>query len=217
MVPFYQMPGTGMREVSGGTIAWALLASAAVWAVSFAWRPANFWLLMGAGVGGLGLAALWIRGPFPWAEGLRPGDVGAGLASAALLYGVFALGRVLVGRLVAGGSAEISAIYSLRSQAPWWVIALLVVCVIGPGEEFFWRGLVQWALVRRLGSAAGWGLATAIYGGVHLAARNPMLAVAALAAGGFWGLLYLRTGRIAPPVVSHIAWDLAVFLILPLP
>ncbi len=205
-----------MREVSGGTIAWAILASAAVWAVIFAWRPANFWLLMGTGVGALGLVALWVRGPFLWDEGLRPWDLGVGLAGAALLYGVFALGRVLVGRLVPGGPVGISGVYALRSQAPWWVIALLLVCVVGPGEELFWRGLVQWGLVRRLGPAAGWGIATVIYGGVHLAARTPILAVAALVAGGFWGLLYLRTGRIAPLVVSHVAWDLTVFLLLPL-
>ena len=33
--------------------------------------------------------------------------------------------------------------------------------------------------------------------------------------GGFWGLLYLRIGRIAPLIVSHVLWDLAVFLLLP--
>ncbi|HYM90444.1 MAG TPA: CPBP family intramembrane glutamic endopeptidase, partial [bacterium] len=87
--------------------------------------------------------------------------------------------------------------------------------VIGPGEELFWRGLVQWGLGRRLGPGWGWAMATTLYGGAHLAAANPMLVVAALVAGGFWGLLYLRTGRIAPLVVSHILWDLTVFLILP--
>ena len=42
-----------------------------------------------------------------------------------------------------------------------------------------------------------------------------MLILAALVAGGFWGLLYLRIGRIAPLIVSHVLWDLAVFLLLP--
>ncbi len=208
-------PESDAVEVSGGAVAWAVLAAAVVWTVIFAWRPANFWLLMGAGVGALGLLALRIRGPFPWVEGIRPGDLGTGIASAAVLYAVFALGRVVVSRLVPVAPAQIGSVYVLRSQAPWWVIALLLVCAIGPGEELFWRGLVQWGLVRRLGGGLGWAGATALYGGVHVVAANPMLVVAALAAGGFWGLLYLRTGRIAPLVVSHITWDLTVFLILP--
>ena len=210
-----RVPPKAENEGSGRAVGWAVLVAAAVWAVIFAWRPANFWLLMGAGVGGLGLLALKVRGPFPWEEGIRPGDLGTGVVAAAGLYAVFTLGRVIASRLVPGASAQIGSVYVLRSQAPWWVIALLLICVIGPGEELFWRGLVQWGLVRRLGPALGWTVATAIYGGVHIVAANPMLVVAALAAGGFWGLLYLRTGRIAPLVVSHIAWDLTVFLILP--
>jgi membrane protease YdiL (CAAX protease family) len=208
-------PGPGTGRIAATTVAWATLVAAAVWAVIFAWRPANFWLLMGVGVGGLGLLALWIRGPFPWTEGVYLSDLGTGVAAAAALYAVFALGRIAVSRLVPIAPAQIGSVYVLRAQAPWWAIALLLICVIGPGEELFWRGLVQWGLVRRLGSGVGWAVATGIYGGIHILAANPMLVVAALAAGGFWGLLYLRVGRIAPLVVSHIVWDLAVFLVFP--
>ena len=207
--------GTLRRPDASGAVAWAIPVAVGVWIVIFAWRPANFWLLMAAGVGGLGIAALRIRGPFPFEEGIRAGDLGIGLASAAVLYGVFAIGRVIVSRLVPAAPAQISSVYGLRAQAPAWVIAVLLILAIGPGEELFWRGVVQWGLVRRLGPALGWGVATAIYGGVHLAAGNPMLVVAALVAGGFWGLLYLRLGRIAPLVVSHILWDVVVFLALP--
>jgi len=206
-------PKTG--KVAGGTLVWAILCATAVWVVIFAWRPANFWLLMGAGVGALGLLALRIRGPFPQKEGVYPGDLAIGVAAAVVLYAVFALGRIVIGRLVPAASAQIGSVYVLRAQAPWWVIAVLLVCVIGPGEELFWRGLVQWGLVRRLGGGLGWAVAASIYGGVHIVAANPMLVVAALAAGGFWGLLYLRIGRIAPLVVSHIVWDLTVFLVFP--
>jgi membrane protease YdiL (CAAX protease family) len=50
---------------------------------------------------------------------------------------------------------------------------------------------------------------------VHIAAGNAMLVLAALAAGAFWGAMYLWTGRIAPVVVSHVLWDVTVFLLLP--
>ncbi|HKV45656.1 MAG TPA: type II CAAX endopeptidase family protein [bacterium] len=203
------------RPDASGAIAWAIPVAALVWVVIFAWRPANFWALMAVGVGGLGCLALRIRGGFPIVEGIRAGDLGTGAASAAVLYGVFLLGRAVVGRLVPLAPQEITSVYALRSQAPAWVIAILLLLVIGPGEELFWRGVVQWGLVRRLGPGVGWAAATAIYGAVHLAAGNPMLIVAALVAGGFWGLLYLRIGRIAPLVVSHVVWDLLVFLVLP--
>jgi len=206
-------PGTG--DVAAGTVIWAILLATAVWAIIFAWRPANFWYLMGVGVGALGFLALRIRGPFLREEGVYLHDLAIGVAAAAVLYAVFALGRIVVSRLVPVASAQIGSVYVLRSQAPWWFIAVLLICVIGPGEELFWRGLVQWGLVRRLGPGLGWALATGIYGGVHLVAANPMLVIAALAAGGFWGLLYLRIGRLAPLVVSHIVWDLTVFLVLP--
>ncbi|HTD45937.1 MAG TPA: CPBP family intramembrane glutamic endopeptidase [bacterium] len=200
---------------AAGALIWAIPLAVAVWIVIFAWRPSNFWLLMAAGTGGLGGLALRLRGAFPTEEGVRAQDLGTGAAAAAALYGVFALGRAIAGRLLPSAPGQISDVYTLRSQAPWPVIALLLILVIGPGEELFWRGFVQWRLVRRLGPGLGWGAATAIYGGVHAAAANPMLVLAALVAGGFWGLLYLRIGRIAPLIVSHVLWDLAVFLLLP--
>jgi len=204
-------PGSG----ASGALLWAIPVAAAVWIVIFAWRPANFWLLMAAGTGGLGGLALCLRGAFPIEEGVRARDLGTGAAAAVALYGVFTLGRALAGRVLPSAPGQISDVYALRAQAPWPVIALLLILVIGPGEELFWRGLVQWGLVRRLGPGLGWGLATAIYGGVHVAAANPILMLAALVAGGFWGLLYLRIGRIAPLIVSHVLWDLTVFLVLP--
>jgi len=186
-----------------------------VWVVIFAWRPGNFWLLMAGGTGGLGALALGIRGAFPLREGGRPIDLVTGVGASVALYGVFAAGRVLARQLFPFAGPQIGAVYLLRTQAPAWVIGLLLILVIGPGEELFWRGLVQWGLVRRWGEARGWAAATLVYGLVHFAAANVMLVVAATVAGAFWGALYLRIGRIAPVIVSHIVWDLAVFLVFP--
>ncbi len=201
--------------MGGRALIGAILAGVAAWTVIFAWRPANFWLLMGAGMGILGSVALWVRGPSLRDEGFRVGDLGTGVAAAMVLYAAFFAGWMAVGRLVSGAATQVGSMYALRAEAPWWVVVPLLVCVIAPGEELFWRGLVQWGLVRHLGPVPGWAAATAIYGGVHAAANNPMLVIAALAAGGFWGFLYLRTGRIAPLIASHIVWDLTVFFILP--
>lgn len=209
---------TQTERVAGAVRAalWAIPLAAAVWVVIFAWQPLNFWILMTAGVGGLGLLALVVRGLFPAREGAPAADLALGLAASGVLYAVFAVGRVVAGYVLPFAGAQIGAVYGIRTQAPVWVIAPALVLVIGPGEELFWRGLVQWGLVHRLGPLRGWAGATLLYGLVHVAAGNFMLVVAALIAGGFWGGMYLRTGRIAPVVVSHILWDVTVFLLLPL-
>ncbi|HEV3029269.1 MAG TPA: type II CAAX endopeptidase family protein [Planctomycetota bacterium] len=193
----------------------AIPLAALVWIVIFAWQPANFWILMTAGVGCLGILAILIRGPFPVREGMRGADLALGFASAVLLYAIFAVGRTVAGWVLPFAGGQVSAVYAIRTQAPVWAIAVALVLVIGPGEEVFWRGLVQGALIRRLGAGWGWAAATLIYGLVHVAAGNAMLVLAALVAGAFWGAMYLWAGRIAPVVVSHVLWDVTVFLLLP--
>src|SRR5438445_6490154 len=86
---------------------------------------------------------------------------------------------------------------------------------IGPSEELFWRGLVQRNLHRRFGRLRGWLLASSIYGAVHLVSENLTLTGAATTAGLFWGALYARDQRLTPLVVSHISWDLWIFLVAP--
>ncbi len=204
-------PAAGMARAA----LMAIPVGVAAWAVIFAWQPINFWVLMTVGVGGLGALAVRIRGPFPFAEGARWSDLLLGAAASVLLYAVFAAGRAGADRLLPFAASQVSAVYTLRTQAPAWFIVVVLALVIGPGEELFWRGLVQWGLVQRLGSGRGWGAAAILYGLVHIAALNAMLVLAAAVAGAFWGWLYLRIGRIAPVVVSHILWDLTVFLIFP--
>jgi uncharacterized protein len=210
------MAGRARAAEAWSALAWAVPLALAVWIVAFAWRPANFWLIMTAGVGGLASCALWVRGPFPREEGARWIDILTGAAAAAALYTAFALGRAIIGPLIPAAPSQIGKVYALGAQAPAWAVAFLLVAVIAPGEELFWRGLVEWGFAQRWGPGPGWAAATALYGAAHVAAANVLLVVAALVAGGFWGLLYLRIGRITPIVICHVLWDLAVFVFAPL-
>jgi membrane protease YdiL (CAAX protease family) len=138
-----------------------------------------------------------------------------GLVSAAVLYGVFWVGN-LASRAWFGFAAEgIDAIYGLKADTNLVRVGLLIGLVIGPAEELFWRGFVQRRLMARYGPWAGLLLATAIYTGMHVGSLNPMLLAAAAVCGLFWGLAYLRTRSLVLVVVSHLVWDLVVFLILP--
>jgi CAAX protease family protein len=139
-----------------------------------------------------------------------------GLIAAAALYGVFLLGRVASTRLLPFAADDIRAVYVLKAGASPLRIALLLAFMIGPGEELFWRGTLQRIWATRFGHIRGYLLATLLYALVHLATGNIMLIAAAAVGGLFWGYLYLRTSSVLLTAVSHTAWDLLVFMILPL-
>jgi membrane protease YdiL (CAAX protease family) len=192
-----------------------LPVAGALWAGVFRGRRGSFWQRMTWGAGTLGAIALLARPGLLFREGVRGRDVGVGLGSAAALYAGFQLGDRLAQQVLPSGDRDIDAIYRLRQEGSPGRIALALATVIGPAEELYWRGLVQAGLESRFGPLPAAALATAAYGGAHLVTGNPTLTLAATTAGGFWSLLYARQRRILPLIVSHIAWDLVIFLLAP--
>jgi len=144
-----------------------------------------------------------------------PVKVLLGLASAIVLYFVFFTGNYLSRLLFDFAGEGIANVYAFKGDASGIRIALLMLLVIGPGEELFWRGFLQRHYENRLGKWGGFLLATAVYTGVHIFTGNIMLIVAALVAGLFWGWMYMRYKSMVMNVVSHTIWDIAVFLVLP--
>jgi membrane protease YdiL (CAAX protease family) len=169
---------------------------------------------MTLGVGGLGAYALAVE-PALRHERPRLRDFAKGLGSAAGLYAIFQVGDRMARRVMPAGDREIAGIYELRSAAPRAAIATTLALVIGPGEELFWRGLVQRGLMRRYGRMRGTLIASSIYGGIHLVSANLTLTGAAATAGVYWGALYAREQRLAPLIISHVSWDIWIFLIAP--
>jgi membrane protease YdiL (CAAX protease family) len=169
---------------------------------------------MTLGVGGLALYSLSLR---PELRRLRfhARDLGLGLGSAAALYGIFRAGDRMARRIMPQGGREIAAIYGLRQSAPKASIAAALALIIGPGEEIFWRGLVQSRLQDRMGPLAGALAGSSLYAAVHLVSVNLTLTGAAGVAGLFWSLLYARGQRLEPLIISHVAWDLWIFLSAP--
>jgi membrane protease YdiL (CAAX protease family) len=146
---------------------------------------------------------------------IRPADVAQGLGSAAALYVIFQVGDQFARRVLPMGAAQIESIYDLRTLRPRPEIAARLVAVIGPAEELFWRGLVQGRLTRYYGTMPGAVLATAAYGGAHIVTGNLTLIGAATVAGAFWGLLAATGVPMGALIVSHVAWDLWIFLVSP--
>lgn len=146
---------------------------------------------------------------------IGPTEVALGLVSAAVLYETFKVGDAFARRFVPGGSGQIQDIYMLRTIRSRPEIAARLATVIGPAEELFWRGLVQEALMGRYGRWRGAALAAMAYGGVHVVTGNFTLFGAAGIAGAHWCALYAAGVPLGALVVSHVTWDVWIFLIQP--
>ncbi len=197
------------RVLTGG-----LAAAFMAFALTFRGPRRRFWQRMtatGLALGGVALLAE----PDLRRTRIRATDVGSGLASAAVLYGIFRVGDRLARAILPGGGTQIASIYKLRTLRPRPEIAARLALVIGPAEELFWRGLVQARFTRLYGRWPGLVLSTAAYGGAHLVTGNPTLIGAATVAGAFWGLLSALGMPTAGLITSHIAWDILIFLIAP--
>jgi len=141
--------------------------------------------------------------------------IGIGLLSALILYLVFFIGNYLSRKWFDFASPGIEGVYSFKGDAAGIRIAILMLLVIGPGEELFWRGYLQRKFSMKTGKWTGMVIALLLYTGVHIFTGNIMLILAAFICGLFWSWMYLRYGSMLINVVSHTAWDIVVFLVLP--
>ena len=141
--------------------------------------------------------------------------IGLGLASAALLYAVFFVGNLLARWMFAFAAPGIDAVYGLKDGSSLLRVGLLIGLLIGPAEEWFWRGFLQRRLALRHGPWTGLAISTALYTGMHVTSLNPMLVLAAGICGLFWGLIYMRYRSLLMVTLSHLVWDLAVFVFFP--
>jgi hypothetical protein len=186
-----------------------------LWTVAFAWQPLNFWVLMGISTVVLGTVSV-LLGAHPFKQRLQLSDVLLGIASAAVLYGVFWVGEKISSAILPFASSQVGDIYGLKDQASAVRIGLLLALVVAPGEELYWRGLLQSSFTKRWGVLAGALAAISAYAAVHLVAGNLMIIVAAGVAGAVWVAMYAWQQRLWPVIISHILWDLAVFIWFPI-
>lgn len=139
-----------------------------------------------------------------------------GLASAFLLYAVFWMGHYFSTHLLPFAGAQVDSIYVIKAGQNKWLIAALLVCVIGPAEEIFWRGFLQRRLSNKYGWLIGFIVATMLYTLVHIWSFNLMLLAASTICGAFWGLLFAATGKLWPGIISHAVWDVVIFILWPI-
>mgnify|MGYP006294025415 FL=1 len=183
-----------------------------MWYFVFNSNPLNFWWRLVLAVVVLNLIVIKYQ---DYNFSFTLFDVSWGIISAVILYLIFVVAKEFSILLFTTGEEQIMSVYNLKRESNLFVIsgALLLV---GGGEELFWRGFLQQNLTQEFGSKWGLIIASIIYGLVHLWTGNLILVLAALTAGLFWGYLFLKTRSIATIIISHIVWDLLIFLIVPL-
>jgi membrane protease YdiL (CAAX protease family) len=194
-------------------IAGAILLAALGWFFTFGLGWGNFWVKIGITVVVVTGYSLVFQRP---EIRFRASSILLGFVSAVVLYAGFFLGSALAPYVVPGAHTQVGGIYGMGEGSSKFWIFLLLFFVTGPGEEIFWRGFLQRNLEKRLGLVSGYVVATLIYGAVHVFSGNPMLILAALVAGAFWGAMYAWKHDLAALVVSHSFWSAFIFAVIPI-
>ena len=119
----------------------SLIMATILWYVMFVIKPINFWVEMSISILILVITAFLSGYRFPQLKKIEFRHVVIGVVSAVILYFVFYVGNIVSGYLFPFKDAQVLSVYSNRSQGSLVWIGLLLLFIIGPGEEIFWRGL----------------------------------------------------------------------------
>ncbi|MDK2821805.1 MAG: protease family protein [Clostridia bacterium] len=159
--------------------------------------------------------ATWQQGPPVKFNQINGRAILIGLATAVILYLVFWVGNIVSRWLFSFAGEQIAGVYGNKAQAPAYLITLMIVFVIGPAEEIFWRGFIQGRFMEKWGEWTGLLAGAVAYTFVHIWSGNLILMLAALICGLFWGWLYKQTGSLVPGIISHVVWDVVIFILFP--
>ncbi len=93
---------------------------------------------------------------------------------------------------------------------------LLLILIIAPGEELFWRGIIQQKLKAYMSPFFAVLVASFLFG-LSMSFSGFWLGVlAAIVSGFFWGILYEWKKSMPLIIVAHITMTILLFLVLPL-
>ena len=138
-----------------------------------------------------------------------------GIGYGTLTYGIIAAGFKLFSLFT--DQTTLSVEDFLRDYGPHTIWHyLLLMFVVAPGEELFWRGFVQQKLKTYMSPFLAVITASLLFG-LSLSFSGFWLGVlAACFSGLIWGLLYEWKRSMPLIIIAHITMTILLFLILPL-
>ena len=196
---------------------WGTVALACgLWFATFFMTFSTFWIKISFSAASLAALSLFFQPVDKKELAVTWKTVGIGILSAALLYGIFWLGKMISTAIFPFAGHQIGGIYGKGAGTASGVISVLLFFITGPCEEIYWRGYLQKQLMARFGPLTGWLLGAALYAGVHIWSFNFMLIGAAAVAGVFWGYVYWRFNSLSAVIISHSIWSTVIFAVFPM-
>lgn len=201
----------------------AIAVAAVLWFVMFSPLTAphlNFWaamtvsaLILTAVAQLFGKTLTALRCPL----GKLPETILLGLGIAVALWWAFRAGDKISQLMFSFARPQVDMIYGMKAGTSGTLISVLLLLVIGPAEEIFWRGYVQRSLSGTMGADKGFIVTLLAYTLIHVPSLNLMLILAAMVCGVAWGGLYrLFPDKLPAIILSHALWDAAAFVWFPL-
>nr|WP_240310313.1 MULTISPECIES: CPBP family intramembrane glutamic endopeptidase [Listeria] len=151
-----------------------------------------------------------LRKKFSIFKGILPA-----IFSAIILYIIFYIGAFIFKFLPFGLNSAVHSAFNKYATDNWLVWILLVIAIV-PGEEIFWRGFV---LKRLLDSYANWFalLVSSILSALFVVASgNIAMVIAIFVASLFWGALYIWRPSLLMLYMSHLLFAFLLLSALPI-
>lgn len=144
-----------------------------------------------------------------WSLRGKVSDVPLGFFGGAILQIPILIIVLIIIQAIFGEIEQSGRALALIDMADTWPKVIVLILFVGVGapvvEELFYRGIVQRWLVDTIGPVLGIGIASVIFGAVHLS----LIEFAPLAVvGAVLGYLYWRTGRLLPAIVAHMTFNM---------
>ncbi|MFK8793651.1 CPBP family intramembrane glutamic endopeptidase [Planococcus plakortidis] len=133
-----------------------------------------------------------------------------------LIYAALALGYLIFDLLPLNVAGPVSAIQALFAPTSIWHY-LLLMFVIVPGEELFWRGYIQQQLKKYMKLPLAILSASLLFGfALAFSGFWPSI-VAGVLAGITLGILYEWKRSMPLLIITHLVFLILLFIVMPLP